>query len=82
VLMHIVDTMEKRDEKNKIPLDMLGRILTTKVQLDDCDYMLLSKKLVKHYTPHELLAFFEKLAGKEEVVFTAEEVRRANRDAV
>ncbi|WP_353663027.1 hypothetical protein [Hydrogenimonas sp. SS33] len=71
VLMHIVDTMEKREEKNRIPLDMLGRVLTTQVQLDECDYMILSKKLVKHYTPHELLAFFEKLAGKDEKAFKA-----------
>ncbi len=70
VLMHLFDTMEARDEKNRITLPLVEKILI-KIAPSDCDYMILSRKLVKYYTPHELLAFFEKLVGQDEKAFKA-----------
>lgn len=70
VMMHLIDTLQDRDEKNKISLALIEKILT-KNSPSDCDYMILSRKLVKYYTPHELLAFFEKLVGQDEKAFKA-----------
>ncbi|WP_201353607.1 hypothetical protein [Hydrogenimonas urashimensis] len=70
VLMHMLDTMDERDEKNKVSLVLIEKVLM-KIAPSDCDYMILSRKLVKHYTPNELLAFFEKLVGQDEKAFKA-----------
>ncbi len=70
VVMHIVETLEKRNEKSKLSLATLEKMIE-KADFGDCDYMILSRKLVKHYTPHELLALFEKLAAKDEKAFKA-----------
>ncbi|OQX73115.1 MAG: hypothetical protein B6D59_06535 [Campylobacteraceae bacterium 4484_4] len=70
ILMHMLDTLEKRDEKNKITLSLIEKIVM-KNNPSDCDYMVLSRKLIKHYTPHELLAFFEKLVARDEKAFKA-----------
>jgi hypothetical protein len=70
VLMHLLDTYEGRDEKNRISLATIEKIIAH-VEPDACDYMILSRRLVKYYTPHELLAFFEKLVGRDEKAFKA-----------
>ncbi|WP_456380810.1 hypothetical protein [Hydrogenimonas sp.] len=68
VLFHLLDTLDNRDEKNRVSLPTIEKIVTN-IGVNDCDYMILSKKLLKHYTPHELLAFFEKLVGEDEKAF-------------
>ncbi len=70
VLMHLVETMDQRNDQNGISLSLIGKILT-RLEPTACDYLLLSKKLVKHYTPHELLAFFERLVSHDEKAFRA-----------
>jgi hypothetical protein len=68
VLMHLIDTLENRDEKNKVSLATIEKIMS-RLDMNACDYMVLSRKLVKYYTPHELLAFFEKLHARDEKAF-------------
>ncbi|BDY12318.1 hypothetical protein [Hydrogenimonas cancrithermarum] len=70
VLMHLLDTMEAREEKERISLNMIEKLLTRN-NPTDCDYLLISRKLSKLYTPHELLALFEKLVAQDEKVFKA-----------
>jgi len=69
-LMHLLDTMSKRDEKEKISLEAIEKLLMEK-NLSNCNYMLLSRKLSKLYTPHALLSFFEKLVARDERAFKA-----------
>ena len=70
VMMHILDTMKKRDDKDRISLELIDKLLMQK-SFADCDYLLLARKLSKLYTPHALLSFFEKLVAKDERAFKA-----------
>jgi hypothetical protein len=70
ILMHLLDTMESREEKDRISLTMVEKLLREN-QPADCDYLLIARKLSKLYTPHELLAFFEKLVAQDEKAFKA-----------
>ncbi|WOE70905.1 hypothetical protein RZR97_04860 [Hydrogenimonas thermophila] len=69
-LIHLLDTMSKRDEKDKISLELIDKLLMQK-SLSNCDYLLLARKLSKLYTPHALLSFFEKLVARDERAFKA-----------
>jgi hypothetical protein len=68
VFMHLLETLDGREENNRISLAMIEKMLM-KIEPTACDYMIVSRKLVKHYTPHELLALFEKLYGRDEKAF-------------
>jgi len=68
IMMHLLDTMASRSEKDRISLEVIEKILMQKNSLD-CDYLLLAKKLSKLYTPHALLSFFEKITTKDERAF-------------
>jgi len=70
VMMHLLDTMTKRDDKDRISLEVIDKLLMQK-NFADCDYLLLARKLSKLYTPHALLSFFEKLVAKDERAFKA-----------
>jgi hypothetical protein len=69
-LMHLLDTMSKRDEKDRVSLEAIDKLLMQK-SLSNCDYLLLARKLSKLYTPHAILSFFEKLVAKDERAFKA-----------
>ena len=70
VMMHLLDTMAKRDEKDRISLEIVEKLLLQK-NLSNCDYLLISRKLSKQYTPDALLSFFEKLVSRDERAFKA-----------
>ena len=70
VLMHLLDTMESREEKERISLATIEKLLV-KNHPEDCDYLRLARKLSKLYTPHELLALFEKLVRQDDKAFKA-----------
>ena len=70
VLMHLYETYDKRDEKNRISLVLVEKVLEN-IRPDACGYMLLARRMVKYYTPHELLALFEKMVSKDEKAFRA-----------
>jgi hypothetical protein len=69
-LMHLLDSLAQRDEKNRISLPLIEKIME-RLELNACDYMIIAQKMVKYFTPNELLAFFEKLHAKEEKAFKA-----------
>ena len=70
VMMYILDIMKKRDDKDRISLELIDKLLMQK-NFADCDYLLLARKLSKLYTPHALLSFFEKLVSRDERSFKA-----------
>jgi len=70
VLEHMIDTLEKRDDRNRLPLSFFAKRLPS-LSPDASTYLRLAGKMVKRYTPHELLAFFEKLVAQDEKAFRA-----------
>jgi len=70
IMMYILDIMKERDDKDRISLELIDRLLLQK-SLSNCNYLLLSRKLSKLYTPHTLLSFFEKLVSRDERAFRA-----------
>ncbi|WP_457596171.1 hypothetical protein [Hydrogenimonas sp.] len=70
VFMHLIDTLDGREKEKMVTLATIEKLLE-RIEPDSCDYMVVSRKLVKHYTPHELLALFEKLLAKDEKAFSA-----------
>jgi len=68
VMMHLLDTMASRSEKDRVSLEVIEKLLMQKSSLD-CNYLLFAKKLSKLYTPHSMLSFFEKLTTKDERAF-------------
>ncbi len=70
VLHHLLDTMEARDEKSRISLTTIEKLLERN-NPDDCDYLRIARKLSKLYTPHELLALFEKLVRHDDKALKA-----------
>jgi len=70
IFMEMLDSLETREEPNRFSLATIEKIITN-ISPTACDYMIISRRLVKYYTPNELLALFEKLASSDEKAFKA-----------
>ncbi len=69
-LKYMLDTLQNRDEKDKIPLTTIEKLIERN-HPGDCDYLDIARKLSKLYTPHEILALFEKLIRHDDKAFKA-----------
>jgi hypothetical protein len=64
-LMKILDLQEEKDEKKRISLATIERLLKN-LDPDDCDYVKVASRLIKLYNPNEVLALFEKMVREED----------------